>query len=52
MELIIVLTKAVVDKAEADAFAVQVRTFIANSPALSDPSVHVDMETREQIESG
>ena len=51
MELIIIITKTAEDKADADTFARQVRTFVSNNPALNRPDIRVEMETRDKIEA-
>jgi len=51
MELILIMTKTVCDQAEGESFAAQVRSFVANNPALNNPTVRVEMEIRDKIES-
>lgn len=49
MEVIIIITKEVADQAEAETFAQQTRSFIANNPPLNNPDLKINIETRNNI---
>lgn len=50
MEVIIIITKEVADQAEAEQFANQTKTFIKNNPPLNDPSIKINIESRDKLE--
>lgn len=50
MEVIIIITKEVPDQATAETFAAQAKNFISNNPPLNDPSIRINIETRQQID--
>ncbi len=50
MEVIIIITKEVADQTAAETFAAQAKNFIAGCPPLNEPSIRVNIETRQQID--
>lgn len=50
MEVIIIITKEVADQAAAETFSQQTRNFITDNPALNDPSIRINIESRDKIE--